>query len=71
MATRPIYQVIRSWTNYDGWDISSPVVEQSFEDEQEAEGYLARNQGDETHRAHIAKVEVQIASPRADAQAQP
>jgi hypothetical protein len=65
MATRAIYQVIRKWTNYDGWDISNPVVEESFEDEQDAKDYLARNQGDSAHRAHIERVEVQVAKPKA------
>lgn len=70
MATKAIYQVIRQWTNYDGWDISNPRVEESFEDEQDAKDYLARNQGDSTHRAHITKVEVQVAKPRPQSEGQ-
>lgn len=63
IATKTIYQVIRTWTNYDGWDISSPTIEESFEDKADAEAYLARNRGDSHHSAYIKETQVQVAKP--------
>lgn len=63
MATKTIYQIISTGTNYDGWPIGSPSIEESFEDLAEAEAYLAQHPGAANHSSYIKPTQVQAAKP--------
>lgn len=47
-----IYQVMKEWTNDDGWGISSPQAVISYQDEQRARQYIYDQTGHQTALDH-------------------